>query len=107
MKTSALVFICFIGSFLGFAQKLKLSTKEEKLYQEILEYRRKNRLPPFALSKALTCIAKSHVEDLDVRESTSDSNFNIIAGERIRSGLLAAIPMYMRRRIACGTDPRE
>ncbi len=56
---------------------MKLSTEEEKLYQEILAYRRKNRLPPFALSKALTSVAKSHVEDLGVTESTRNSNCNM------------------------------
>ncbi|MFT4855850.1 MAG: hypothetical protein ACI9UV_000218 [Algoriphagus sp.] len=77
MKARALVLICFIGSLLGFAQELKMSTEEEKLYQENMEYRRQNGLPPIALSKALTSVAKSHVEDLGVRESASDSNFNM------------------------------
>lgn len=77
MKTSALFLICFLWSILGFAQDVELSTEEEKLYQEIMNYRKQNGLPAIPLSKALTFVAKSHVNDLEINESKRASNCNL------------------------------
>lgn len=77
MKTPALLFVFFFYFLSGLAQDAELSTEERKLYNQIMEYRKQNGLPPIPLSKALTFVAKSHVLDLGVTESKRDSNCNM------------------------------
>jgi uncharacterized protein YkwD len=77
MKTSALFLLFFFFSLLGFAQNVELSQEERKLYNQIMEYRKQNGLPVIPLSKALTIVAKSHVEDLGVTKARGDANCNM------------------------------
>ena len=42
----------------------ELSNEEQKLYDMIMEYRKKKRLPSIPLSKSLTFVAQTHTKDL-------------------------------------------
>ena len=77
MKVSTLLFLCFFYSLVGFAQDVELSTEETKLYNQIMEYRKQNGLPAIPFSKALTIVAKSHVDDLEITESSRKSSCNM------------------------------
>jgi len=77
MKISTLLFLYFFYSLVGFAQDVELSTEETKLYNQIMEYRKQNGLPAIPFSKALTFVAKSHVEDLAITESKRDPSCNM------------------------------
>jgi uncharacterized protein YkwD len=41
-----------------------LTAEEQKLYDMIMEYRKKNNLPPIPISEKLTRVAKAHARDL-------------------------------------------
>jgi uncharacterized protein YkwD len=45
-------------------QAQKLSVEEKKLYNLIMSYRKKNKLPAIPLSKSLTLVAQTHANDL-------------------------------------------
>jgi len=75
MKTSFLFLLLFFTSFIGISQEL--TSEEAKLYNQIMEYRRQNGLPPIPLSKALTSVAKWHVYDLGSNEKTRPANCNM------------------------------
>jgi hypothetical protein len=52
----------FLFPLLSFSQDL--SIEEQKLYDMIMEYRKKKKLPSIPLSKSLTFVAQTHTKDL-------------------------------------------
>jgi len=50
-----------------------LSADEQQLYDQIMEYRASNGLPPIPLSNSLTYVAKSHVYDLANNYTLNDT----------------------------------
>ena len=77
MKIAAILILFFSNILALLGQEVELNTEEQKLYNQIMEYRKQNGLLPIPLSKALTFVAKSHVVDLGVTESKRDSNCNM------------------------------
>ncbi len=77
MKIPVFISLFFLFSFSGIAQELELNAEESKLYDQLMEYRKQNGLPAIPLSKALTQVAKSHVQDLEKTESTRKPNCNM------------------------------
>lgn len=63
MKTFSLLLCCLsIGSFL-IGQNL--STEEQQLYDQIMQYRAQQGLPRISLSPSLTYVAQMHVRDME------------------------------------------
>jgi uncharacterized protein YkwD len=67
MRTkNILITFCFIGtSIISYSQVL--SDEESKLYNIIMQYRNEKGLPDIPLSKSLTFVAQTHVQDLQTR----------------------------------------
>jgi hypothetical protein len=53
-----------------------ISTEEQKLYNLIMEYRKKNKLPVIPLSRSLTYVAQQHCKDLQNNKPDLDSKCN-------------------------------
>ena len=64
------ILLSFLTS-IGFAQKL--SEEESKLYNLIMEYRKEHNLPPIPISKSLTTVAQTHVNDLQTNHPNNEA----------------------------------
>lgn len=64
MRTNKFLIIVLFSVVYGNAYSQILSTEERKLYDMIMEYRKAKGLPSIPLSKSLTFVAQTHVQDL-------------------------------------------
>jgi hypothetical protein len=64
MSKNILFYLCVCLFVSNFTFGQELSTEEQKLYHLIMEYRKENNLSEIPLSKSLTFVAQTHVNDL-------------------------------------------
>jgi len=58
-------------------ESICLTLDENKLYNLIMEYRKKKRLPPITLSRSLTYVAKAHAMDLHINRPFKSKRCNM------------------------------
>lgn len=76
MFTKYIIIFIFVISF-AHSQTVTLTAEEKELYNLTMEYRKKNHLESIPLSKSLTLVAQTHVQNLqDYHRLDTDCNLH-------------------------------